>query len=119
MTADPIIQEWMRRHPELSEDAAMADCWHLGYMTNETYPAFIRQQREVLDRINNVFHSPDYFLGWHVASARMHKPGVYRFEITRRISGGAEQRIGFCKQQVLTTAIEQGLCTRPNGFTMS
>lgn len=126
ITADrnPIFQaalaQWRRRFPEISEQEALADLWGQGIRTDETFRAFQKRLADAEDDRHHVFKHPKEFAGWHIVSAEIYKPGIYRFCITgEKLRGAGKEMIhGFCAQNILTVAIEQKLCTRPNGFTL-
>jgi len=118
----PYYQEalvkWMRQFPDITEEEALADLWSQGVHCKETGDAFRRREIEAENRRHNVFDHPDWFRGYHVAAATKWKEGVLRFEATRQISVGWEMIIGFCSPDVLRVAIEQKICSKPNGFML-
>lgn len=112
MEFDAALVRWRRQFPEINEQDALADLWHKGWQNNRTFAALKERELQQLNDQHNVFEHPDQFTGWHVAVCRLHKRGVYQFHITRP----NEMLIGYCKQAILTQAIELKLCTKPNGF---
>lgn len=78
------------------------------------------EERQSLNNRNNVFSKVDHFKGWHLVSCRVWKRGVYRFEISRNSPlFGTSLIAGFARQALITTAIELGVLSRPNGRTMA
>jgi hypothetical protein len=116
-TQAAVIQQ-QRRWPGLSEQEALADLWSHGIKDNDTYRGYYERMANAEDDDHNVFKHPSQFNGWHVAICELYKPKVYRFEISRWLNNGAEKRIGYCNQDILRVAIEQRLCTKPNGFML-
>lgn len=112
------LVEWRRLFPEISEEEALADLFSKGVKTNQTYAAFAKRMAEAEDDRHNVFKHPFQFSGWHIASCRHYKHGIYQFSITRFTGSGAEMLNGFCAQDVLRVAIEQRICSKPNGFML-
>jgi|HubBroStandDraft_1064217.scaffolds.fasta_scaffold23044_3 hypothetical protein len=53
------------------------------------------------------------FDGWEILSCEIHKPGVYRVQMRRRTSSGAEAIICYSKQMYLTIARTLKLCVWP------
>lgn len=72
-----------------------------------------------MNRMHGVIESVNDLHGWHLVEAELCKPGVYRIVTSRRCSnGGAEMRHGFSDQAIITTAIELGYLSAPNGYTL-
>ena len=69
------------------------------------------QEHGVIEHVNQL-------CGWHLVNASLHKPGVYRICISRRLNPGAEMINGFASQSIITTARELGYLSAPNGFTL-
>jgi hypothetical protein len=64
------------------------------------------------------FRSPAHLAGWHLVSATLLRPGVYRVECSRRTGRLAEMRIDICRQEIVTCARELGYLSAPNGYTL-
>lgn len=66
-----------------------------------------------------VFKRVDDMKGWHLVECVLRKPGVYKICVTRKHIGGRAEIInGFAAQALVTTAIEFGYLSKPNGYTL-
>ncbi len=74
--------------------------------------------RRLLNREHGVIESTDDLKGWHLVSANLTKPGVYRYCISRYTNNGAEIRHGYVAQHIITLAIMLRYLSRPNGYTL-
>lgn len=87
-------------------------------MNGIEYETEMRERLKELNRRYCVVESPEQLRGTHLADCRLHKPGVYRVMLTWRNGNGATCMNGFCRQDILRIAREQGMISAPNGFTM-
>ena len=74
-----------------------------------------------LNRRYGVVESVDDLRGWHLVAASQTKPGVYRIEISRgptALNHAYQYRHGYASQAIITTAIELGFLSKPNGYTL-
>lgn len=76
-------------------------------------------EAQIEDNRHNVIKTVDELRGWHISNCWLHKPGVYQMYISRHIfPRGAKMIRVFANQKIVTTAIELGYLSRPNGFTL-
>lgn len=110
---DAQLAHQRAKHPEISEDEALTDLFHLGLKCQRTYAAFRREERRSEDRAHGVIESIQELRGGIILSAPIVKPGVHRFTLFRRNSEKeASLSTGYCTQSELRVAIEQGIAGR-------
>lgn len=105
------LARWRRQFPDISEEAALADLWHKGMRSQETYVAMNRRLAVQEDQAHGVVNNPDELRGWH-CSVEPWKPGVLKLFRTR----GMEAQSGFVSCDIFRVAIETGVCAKPDGY---
>ena len=111
-----LVKREMALLPGTSEREALANLFTEGIYTEETVKAHRAIEAEKYARRYNVLRSPDQLRGWHLSGISLSKPGVYRYSASRRTSKGYEMINGFCRQDIIRVAIEQRICTGPDGY---
>jgi len=86
--------------------------------SQEEYERAVEARREQLNREHGVIETVNELFGWHLVDAFLHRPGVYRIAISRKLNNGAEFRNGFARQEIITAAREFGYLSAPNGYTL-